>query len=133
MYPSVGVVYAKSTSLSKNLKDAANKVDSLRRTWTKKNSGDDEIIYDRLEYISSIISRVHREIGDLGDVIGEKVEPEKIKVPDTVTLTFKEFMFLQSVFISYTQGITGDIGCFDHDAIDEPGSSAINEPKIKSQ
>ncbi len=125
MYPSVGVVYAKSTSLSASLKDAANKVDSLRRTWTKKNSGDDEIVYDSLEHISSMISRVHREIGDLGDVIGEEVEPEKIKVPDTVTLTFKEFMFLQSVFMSYTEGITGDLGFFDHDAIDEP--------KIKSQ
>ena len=126
MYPSVGVVYAKSTSLSKSLKDAANKVDFLRRTWTKKNAGDDEIVYDHLEHISSIISRVHREIGNLGDVIGEEVEPEKIKVPDTVTLTSKEFMFLQSVFISYTMGITGEVvGCVDHDAIDEP--------KIKSQ
>lgn len=125
MYPSVGVVYAKSTSLSKSLKDAANKVDSLRRTWTKKNSGDDEIIYDRLEHISSMISRVHKEIRNLGDVIGEEVEPERITVPDTVTLTFKEFMFLQSVFISYTQGITGEVEYADHDAIDEP--------KLKSQ
>ncbi len=127
MYPSVGVVCTKSNYISKSLKDASNKIDSLRRTWTKNfdRTGDDEVVYDRLEHISSMISRVHREIGDLGDLMGQDVEPDTIEVPETVTLTLKEFVFLQAVFVSYTQGITGDIGCLDHDAIDEA--------KLKSQ
>lgn len=125
MYPSVGVVYAKSTSVSNSLKDASSKIDSLRRTWTRKNSGDDEMVYDRLENISSMVSRIHKDIENLGDVVGKEVDPETITVPETVTLTFKEFMFLQNVFISYTQGITEESGCVDHDA--------ISEPEIKSQ
>lgn len=126
MYPSVGVVYSKSKSLSKSLKDAARKIDSLRRTWTKKNSGDDEIVYGHLENISFMISRIHKDIENLGNVIGEEVDPENITVPETVTLTFKEIIFFHNVFISYTQGITGEfLGCIDH--------NAINEPKIKSQ
>ena len=122
MYPSVGVVYAKSTSLLKSLKDAAYKINSLRRTWTNKNSGDDKIVYEHLENISSMISRIHKDIENLGYIIGEEVEPETITVPETITLTFKEFMFLQNVFIAYTQ-------CM----IEEVERTAIDEPKIKSQ
>ena len=122
MYPSVGVVYAKSISLSKSMKHAVNKINSLRRTWTKKNSSDDEIVYESLENISAMVSRIHSDIENLSYIIGEEVEPETIAVPETITLTFKEFMFLQNVFIAYTQ-------CM----IEEVERTAIDEPKIKSQ
>lgn len=122
MYPSVGVVYAKSTSLSKSLRCAASKINSLRRTWTKKNSGDDEIVYESLENISAMVSRIHSDIENLSYIIGEEVEPETITVPETITLTLKEFMFLQNVFIDYTQCMIGEVDF-----------NATDEPKIKSQ
>lgn len=123
MYPSAGIIYDESQSISRRLKDTSITFNSLRKKWGSKHDyNNDRELYDRLGSISRKVSEIHDELVKMGRTLDEEVNPEDIGATETVTITSKEFVLLQNVFGIYTGEVMG--------TSDE--KNAIEEPELKS-
>lgn len=99
---SVGVFDNTSRSISKCLKSVSNQVQILNRKWIKKkNSDSDSEVFSRMTTIENKITDIQEEINSIGIIMEEEVEIEHVDIPDNVTITRKEFVLLNSVFMQY--------------------------------
>lgn len=102
MNHSVAVFDNTSRSISKCMKSISNQIQKLNRKWMKKKHRDsDSEVFSRMTIISDRITDIQDELVSIGEILDEEVETEHVIIPDKVTITGKEFVLLNNVFMQY--------------------------------
>ena len=105
-FPTTGLIDSSTGGIVTCLKKIATQLRTFSKIWGKKpcNKRDEEI-YKRLLCINRKVSQIQTELQTIGTLMEESIETNEISIPETITLTTREFAILNKVFMKYTESI----------------------------
>ena len=115
MNPSTGVIDEGFQISVDRLKQITINLNSLRRECTRTRFlVDNNVIHDCLNSVDEKISGIQDDLNELGKTLRNPFNTEGVPPPDNITMTYKEFVLLQEVFLVHTKQV------LENGATDEP-------------
>lgn len=105
-FPSSGLVDSVTIEISSFLKKISIQLRTFSKIWYKKPFHKrDEEVYNKLLAINRKVSQIQNELTEIANILGEEIENDTISVPETVTISSREFFIMSEIFLRYTENI----------------------------